>query len=71
VIVYDFDFGGVAIGPSEAYSPLIINANGPLIGAIPSESFQSVAGRVSELFKALHLVKNEQLSQRDSLDLGG
>jgi hypothetical protein len=47
VIVYDFNIPGIVIGPSEADSPLAIDPDAHLAGAIAFENLKSIPGRIS------------------------
>jgi len=77
MIVDYFHISSLSGSPSEAYSPLIVNANTVLAFALSRELFQTVSGRCSEIFNqistlyqiqlALRYLLNRQRKSRDSL----
>ncbi len=49
MVVTDFDIVGVSFVPTEAYAPLVIDADRGLPGAVAGEFFQPVAGRIGKI----------------------
>jgi hypothetical protein len=49
VIIDDLDIVRLALGPSKADTPLIVDSNAPLARAIRPESLQLVAGRIAQI----------------------
>jgi hypothetical protein len=49
VIVRDLDIVGVALGPSEADTPLVVDPNAHLPCAISFQSFESITGWVAQV----------------------
>jgi len=50
VIIDDFDIISVALGPSEADTPLIINSNAHLPCPIPCQSLKPITGWIAKVF---------------------
>lgn len=69
MVVHDLDGPSLAISPGEADTPLIIDANAHLTGAIALQLFKTVAGRRPQIIEGLRGVKHLQLSARPPLDL--
>ena len=49
VVVDNFNLHGAAVGPNEADSPLVVDADAVLAGAIAAERFEAMRGRHSEI----------------------
>jgi hypothetical protein len=58
------------IVPSEANSPLVINANAPLAFSIADKLFEPISGRTSQVSDDAGSVEHIQLSQDHSHDAG-
>lgn len=48
MVIGDLDFVGVAVFPSKADAPLVVDSNAVLAFTIASQCFESVAGRNAE-----------------------
>jgi hypothetical protein len=51
MVVGDFDFAGVSPNPAEAETPLVVDADAVLAGAVAFERFEPVEGRNAEAFE--------------------
>lgn len=71
MIVNNLDLEGIAVPPSKTDSPLVIDANTVLAGAIAFELLQAVAGRYAEIFELLGRVHYAELPEHESMELGG
>jgi hypothetical protein len=49
MIVRDLDIVGVALGPSEADTPLIVDSNAHLPCAVSFQSLEPITGRVAQI----------------------
>lgn len=65
MIIYDFDFFRPAIRPVKANTPLIVNANAVLTGAISLERFETVAGRRPQIIQPISDFKLSEFAPRD------
>lgn len=52
MIIHDFNIKGIAIFETEAYAPLIVDANAPLTFAVMRQGFQPVRWRHAEIVEA-------------------
>jgi hypothetical protein len=68
VIIHDFDFVRIAAAPYEAESPLIVDADAVLAGAVALEPLQSISGRNAKVLQPLCCMKVEQLAPGHALD---
>jgi hypothetical protein len=50
VVIDDFDIEGIAVLETKAHTPLIVDADTPLAGAIASQRLESVGRRISQGF---------------------
>ena len=71
MIINHLDLEGVTVSPPKADSPLVIDANTVLAGAIACELLQAVAGRYSEIRELLGRVHYAELPEHESVELGG
>jgi hypothetical protein len=69
VIVDDLDVVGVAVLPAEADSPLVIDANAVLSGAVPLELFQAIARWNPKVVELLRGVHSNQFAKHGALEL--
>jgi hypothetical protein len=60
VIIDDLDIFGVALRPSEADTPLIINPNAHLSCPVPFQNFESITRWIPQVF---HCGRRTQLSE--------
>jgi hypothetical protein len=62
VVVHDLDIEGfvAAIGPFEAHTPLIVDANAVLSVTISLELLKTIARRLSEIHETCRLFKSVQ-----------
>ena len=63
VVVYDLDIMGVTFLPSEADSPLGINSNTILSGAIPRQFLEAVSRRCYEIDEFFRGVENQKFAR--------
>jgi hypothetical protein len=68
VIIGDFNFAWPELGPSEADSVLIVDADAVLSLAVSGKGFEAIAWGDTEVLERLGLVELFQLSQRDTFD---
>lgn len=66
MIVYDLHVGGVSVLPSEADSPLSIDTDAILTGAVAAQSFKPAAGRNAQIAEFLRAVEQKQFAPCDS-----
>jgi hypothetical protein len=50
VVIDDLDVEGIAVLETEAHTPLVVDADTPLAGAITSQNLESIGRRVSQDF---------------------
>jgi len=62
MVIDNLDIGGAAIRPDKAHTPLIVNANAVLTGAIPFQGFQSIAWRGTQKLQRLRGSQLRQLA---------
>lgn len=60
---------GLAVAPEEADSPLVVDADAVLAGAVALQGFEGVAGRNAKIVKALGGMEKEQLATGRDLDI--
>src|SRR5579872_2429172 len=68
MVVDDFDVMRLAISPNEANSPLVVDPNTMLPGAVALEGLQAVAGRNSKIVQSPSRMEVHQFPPRDPLD---
>jgi len=56
VIVYDLDINGIAILPSKANTPLIVDANAVLAGTFALKRFKVIRRRNAQIIQGLSIV---------------
>ena len=71
MIINKLDLVGVPIFPPRADSPLVIDTNTVLAGAIAFELLQAVAGRDAEILELLGGVNDTELPEHQPMELGG
>jgi hypothetical protein len=59
----------VTVFPSKANTPLIVDPDTVLASALARELFQAIRGRYAEIVQGIRSVQDQQLPQRDSLNL--
>jgi len=69
VVVHDLHVVGAPAVPDEADSPLGVDANGVLAGAISAKLLQAIARRRAQVAKVLGVVQVQQLAPGSSLDV--
>ena len=67
----DLDVQGIAVFPAKANSPLIVNANAVLTGAVALELFEPVARRHAKVVDRVSGIDRDELSEHRALELGG
>jgi hypothetical protein len=70
MIVNDFDVGGALIRPHKAHTPLVVDTNRVLSGAVAFQQFEPVAGRGSKIAQPAGHFQLLQLAPRHGLDRG-
>jgi len=68
MIVRNFHAISVFIVPLKADTPLVVDANTVLPGAVAAQFFQPVGRRHTQICQRQGIVEHPQLSQRDLLD---
>ena len=71
VIIFDADFVGMALLPSERDAILIVDPNTVPSGVVPFQPLKPIAGRDGEILKPRRNVERLELPLRDSPDLAG
>ena len=71
MIVRHFDVVGVALLPTEADAPLVIDANAMLASAIARQSFQPIGRWNPQIVQALSDIELYQLAPRKAVQFGG
>ncbi len=71
MIVDNFHVFHITIVPNETDPPLIIDANAMLAKSITLQSFESVAGRYTQLAQRLCSMQHPQLPQCNPLNIMG
>lgn len=69
VVIDDLDVFGPFIGPQKAQTPLIVDPNAVLPGAITAKRFQPVPRRDSHEFQRCRSVQLHELAPRDGFDI--
>jgi hypothetical protein len=69
MIVHDLDVVRVGILPPKTDSPLIVDANAVLPGAIAFQLFQTIAGRAPQVVKRLGRIDEDELAQHRTLEI--
>ena len=65
MVVDNFDLMGMFLKPEEADTPLVIDTNTVLPGAVALEGFKVIAGRISQVCQPGGGVKHSELSTRN------
>jgi hypothetical protein len=66
MVINDFDVESIAVGPVEADSPLVVNADAPLSGTISVERFVAIAGGSPQKIQGGRGMQLRQFPLRDS-----
>jgi hypothetical protein len=69
VIVDDLYIVGIAISPSEANSPLVVNANAVLAHPLASKSLEPIAGWHSQVLGSRRCIQHSELPERHILHI--
>jgi hypothetical protein len=69
MIIHNFNFVRVFTVPTEARSPLVVDADAVLSGAVASQRFQMIAGRQGQVTQFARAIKLRELSQGHALNL--
>jgi hypothetical protein len=64
MIIHDFDIVHIAVFPSEANPPLIVDTNAVLPLPVAFQRFELIAGRLPEVLKGSGAMQIEQLAPR-------
>ena len=68
MIIHDFHIGSIAILPPEAYTPLLIDPNAVLAGAIPFQQLQSIRWGNAKISKLARIVQHTEFSSSNFLN---
>jgi hypothetical protein len=68
MIVHNLNVQSIPLVPPKAHTPLIVDSNAVLPGAVAGEFFQSIPGRCPQVFKGRRSVRDEQLSETSTLN---
>ena len=71
VVVDDLDVVCVAIAPTKADAPLIVDTDAVLAGTVALELLQAVTRRHSQVFDRLSRVDRDELSEHHATQIGG
>jgi hypothetical protein len=71
MIVRDLDIVGVALGPSEANTPLIVDPNAHLPCAVSFQSFESITRRVAQVLNRGCGIELPEFAKRPILNAAG
>jgi hypothetical protein len=71
MIVRDLDIVGVALGPSEANTPLIVDPNAHLPCAVSFRSFESITRRVAQVLNRGCGIELPEFAKRPILNAAG
>jgi hypothetical protein len=69
VIVHDLDILSVALGPSEADTPLIVDSNAHLSCPVSFEGFEPIAGWIAQVLNRRRGIELTELAKRPLLDV--
>ena len=64
MVIHDFDVMRIGVSPPEADTPLVVDSNAVLTFPVSCQSFQSIAGRNSQIIDRLSSIQHRQLSER-------
>ena len=70
MIVHDRDIVRVAVLPTKADTPLIVDPNAVLASAIALAFFEAIAGRNAEIVELFRGVYGHELAQHGPLEVG-
>src|SRR5579884_561022 len=70
MVVDDLNVVSVAVSPSKADAPLIVDPNTMLACAIPSELLESIAWRPPQVVQLFGRVHQPKLAEHDALEVG-
>jgi hypothetical protein len=71
MIVRDLDIIGIALGPSKADTPLIVDPNAHLPCALTFQSFESITGRVAQVLNRGSGIELPEFAKRPILNAAG
>jgi hypothetical protein len=71
MIVDYLDIMRLAVGPTKADAPLIVDPNAPLAHTIPSQRLQMIAGWIAQVLQGQRSIDLPQLPQSALLDIAG
>jgi hypothetical protein len=69
VIVHDLDIVRVALGPSEADAPLIINPNAHLSCPVSFQSFETITGWIAQVLNRGRGIELAEFAKRPILNV--
>jgi hypothetical protein len=69
VIVYDLDIVSIALGPSEADTPLIINPNAHLSCPVSFQSFEPITGWIAQVLNRGRGIELTEFAKRPILNV--
>ena len=70
MIINNLDLEGIAVSPAKTDSPLVIDANTVLAGAVAFELLQAVAGWDPEIVELLGGIHDAELPEHESVEFG-
>ncbi len=70
MVINNLDILNIALGPTEAYVPLVIDSNAPLSGTVATQPFKSVARWYAEKGEGYRNIELAQLTLRTALQIG-
>jgi hypothetical protein len=70
-LLRDLDIVGVALGPSEADTPLIVDLNDHLPCAVPFQSFEAITGWVAQVLDRGCGIELAEFAKRPILNPAG
>jgi len=71
VIIRDFNVADVALRPSEANAPLLVDSYAELAFSIPFKRFEPVRGRNAQVIEIVSLTEHGKLVKRALLNVPG
>jgi len=69
MVIDDLNVIGMATLKTEAYAPLIVDADAPLPDSVALQLFQLVIGRNTQVFQRFRPIDHRQLAQSHDLDI--
>ena len=70
VVIDDFHVVGVAVSPTEADAPLIVNPDAVLAFALPLQGFEPIGRRNAQIIQHGGVAQHAQFASCHGLDIG-